>query len=86
MLVSYKEFFKLVLNKKIKLTSEENAEIYCSWKVDGQEFYVYGKYNENLDAELLKVWEEMTKYWKGDMGPAYIFVKDIEHLFIKEKK
>jgi hypothetical protein len=28
-----------------------------------------------------RLWMELKRYWKGEMGPAYIFVKEVEHLF-----
>lgn len=32
-------------------------------------------------TDLDVLWERMKPHWKGDMGPAYIFVKEVEHLF-----
>lgn len=32
-------------------------------------------------AEREYPWECMKMHWQGDMGPAHILVKDIEHLF-----
>jgi len=31
--------------------------------------------------ERRHLWECMRMHWQGDMGPAHILVKDIEHLF-----
>ena len=31
------------------------------------------------DLDLL--WERMKPHWQGDMGPAFMFVKDVESLF-----
>lgn len=32
-------------------------------------------------TDLEALWERMREYWQGDMGPAFIRVEDIEHLF-----
>ena len=36
------EFFKMVLDKTIKLSNDQDATCFTSWKVGGQDFYVYG--------------------------------------------
>ena len=33
------------------------------------------------EAERERLWEALKGYWRGDMGPAHIIVKEIEHLF-----
>lgn len=32
-------------------------------------------------TDLDVIWERMKPHWHGDMGPAFVFLKDIEHLF-----
>jgi len=44
-LISTNNFFRLVLSNQLQLvssTDKEGSHI-CSWKVDGEEFYCYGK-------------------------------------------
>jgi hypothetical protein len=41
-LINYKEFFKYVLKGIIKLSDAQRANTFASWKVDGQDFYIYG--------------------------------------------
>lgn len=44
-LIDYLKFFDLVLRGEIKLTNDKLANVWASWKVDGQDFYVYGRYS-----------------------------------------
>lgn len=41
-LLTYTEFFNEVISNNIKLTNQEDANVFASWKVGGQDFYVYG--------------------------------------------
>ena len=41
-LISHADFFELFLVDKIKLTNNRDADIFSSWKVGGQDFYIYG--------------------------------------------
>lgn len=34
-----------------------------------------------LKQERERLWEALKAHWRGDMGPAHIIVKEIEHLF-----
>lgn len=31
--------------------------------------------------ERSRLWAELKRHWKGEMGPAYVYIKEIEHLF-----
>jgi len=41
-LMKYVEFFEAVLGGNIKLSNEAEADVFASWKVGGQDFYIYG--------------------------------------------
>jgi len=41
-LIHHDEFFKLYLDGKIKLSNDRDGDIFSSWKVGGQDFYIYG--------------------------------------------
>lgn len=40
--VDHMQFFGDVLSGKIKLSNQDDANVFASWKVGGQDFYVYG--------------------------------------------
>ncbi len=40
--INYLDFFQSVINQKIKLSNGRDATIFASWKVGGQDFYIYG--------------------------------------------
>ena len=42
-LIDHMEFFKLTLDGSIKLCNDQGGDIFASWKVGGQDFYIYGK-------------------------------------------
>lgn len=42
-LIDHLEFFKLTLDGSIKLCNDQDGDIFASWKVGGQDFYIYGK-------------------------------------------
>ena len=46
-LIDHMEFFKLTLNGSIKLCNDRDGDIFASWKVGGQDFYIYGKKQNN---------------------------------------
>ena len=41
-LISHTRFFQEFLDGTIKLSNDRNANIFASWKVGGQDFYIYG--------------------------------------------
>lgn len=48
-LINHKEFFRFVLNGIIELSNEAESNVFTSWKVGGQDFYIYGR-NPTLHA------------------------------------
>ncbi len=40
--ISHKKFFQRVLDTEISLSNDRDATCFCSWKVGGQDFYIYG--------------------------------------------
>ena len=36
------------------------------------------------NEERSRLWDAIRAHWQGDMGPAFVFVKDIKHLFQPE--
>ena len=40
---NYKEILKGILDGTLKLTNDRDATIFASWKVSGQDFYVYAR-------------------------------------------
>lgn len=49
--INYREFFFLVLNDKLKLCGRrESYDKLASWKVDGEDFYIFAK-NNTADPE-----------------------------------
>ena len=42
-LIDHRKFFAFVVEDAIKLTNDRDADIFASWKVGGQDFYIYGK-------------------------------------------
>ena len=41
-LVNHLDFFRRVLDGTMKLANDQDADCFASWKVGGQDFYVYG--------------------------------------------
>ena len=41
-LVNHLDFFRRVLDGTMKLANDRDADCFASWKVGGQDFYVYG--------------------------------------------
>ena len=41
--INFLAFFSLVLNGGIKLSNTQDATVIASWKVGGQDFYIYGR-------------------------------------------
>lgn len=41
-LINTEEFFKQVVENKIALSNDREADVFTSWKVGGQDFYAYG--------------------------------------------
>lgn len=37
-----------------------------------------------LNQERERIWAAMKAHWQGDMGPAFVFVRDIKHIFQPE--
>jgi len=52
--------------------------------------WIKGEITKELDAapkpttDLDVLWERMKLHWKGDMGPAFVYLKDIKPLFEPE--
>jgi hypothetical protein len=42
-LLNHVDFFYKILDKKYKFSNEKDADIFCSWKVGEQDFYIYAK-------------------------------------------
>lgn len=42
-LIDHMKFFAFVTEGAIKLTNDRDGDIFSSWKVGGQDFYIYGK-------------------------------------------
>ena len=42
-LIDHRKFFAFVVEDAIKLTNDQDADVFASWKVGGQDFYIYGK-------------------------------------------
>lgn len=40
--ITYKEFFKGVLDGTITLSNDRDGNTFCSWKAGGQDFYAFG--------------------------------------------
>ena len=45
-LIHHYKFFGFVLRKRIELSNDEDADVFASWKVGGQDFYVYGVWKD----------------------------------------
>jgi len=39
----------MVLSGEIKLSNDEDADVFCSWKAGGQDFYAFGMIGESDD-------------------------------------
>ena len=37
-----------------------------------------------VNQERERIWNAIKAHWKGDMGPAFVFVKDIAPIFTPE--
>lgn len=48
-LIDHMKFFAFVTEGAIKLTNDRDGDVFSSWKVGGQDFYIYGKANAALD-------------------------------------
>lgn len=50
-LVNHFDFFRRVLDGTVKLANDMDADCFASWKVGGQDFYIYGiEKNTDLDG------------------------------------
>lgn len=50
-------------------------------RLDAEIARLEGLLVESASRERARLWECMKMHRRGDMGPAYIIVNDIEHLF-----
>jgi len=42
-LIDHMAFLFQVTDGTLQMTNQQDAEVFCSWKVGGQDFYAYGK-------------------------------------------
>lgn len=55
-LIGHSDFFAHVHEGTFVLSNDRDADVFCSWKAGGQDFYAYAKYNvpPNNMAEIIK--------------------------------
>jgi hypothetical protein len=45
-LLDHFDFWQGAITGQIELTNDQAADVFCSWKVGGQDFYAYGRFRK----------------------------------------